>query len=170
MHKIQRICIVIKNTYFMPITFLWENLVKAWSKLVLDTLMLSLYYRSSTFFFFKLHTQTLHVSWFWKTSTKAGTEEAEEQARHAWKDEFMTEEARHKDSQRETCHSIGRILRIVFILWILLRGRTSMKRVEGRKKRQIIILIHIILMEGYPTLSALMTTNTKYIFCCHILI
>lgn len=132
MHKIQNICIVIKNTYFMPITLrnLWQNLVKAWSKLVLGTLMLSLYYRSSTFFFKLCHM----LSWFWKTSMKAGTEEAEEQARHAWKDEVMREETRHEDSQRETCHSIGRILRIVFILWILLRGRASMKRVEGREK------------------------------------
>lgn len=73
------------------------------------------------------------LSWFWK-GRKVGTEETEEQARHAWKDEVMREETRNKDSQRETCHSIGRILRIVFILWILLRGRASVKRVEGREK------------------------------------
>lgn len=92
--------------------------------------MLSLYYRSSTFFLKLCHM----LSWIWKTSMKAGTEEAEEQARHAWKDEVMREETRHKDSQRETCHRIGRILRIVFILWILLQGRASMKRVGGREK------------------------------------
>lgn len=36
----------------MPITLrdLWENLVKAWSKLVLDTLMLNPYYRSTALF------------------------------------------------------------------------------------------------------------------------
>lgn len=96
------------------------------------------------------------LSWFWKTSMKAGTEETEEQARHAWKDEVMREETRHKDSQR-LATALEEFSELSSSCESCCGEEPAWKELKAEKKRQIIILIHIILKEGYATLSALMT-------------